>query len=164
MRESIARYLQKLALAFWLGEMLFFISIFAPRVFKVLPRPMAGELQNNIFPGYFSVGIGCALMIIVTQFYLIRRNRVGMYWTKNHSQEFRNPVRRYGPLILASLAGIIFAYCLTAITPRIAELQPALAQGTASESLQAEFTFLHRLSVNLNAVSLLCLLVLLGIL
>ena len=54
---SVGRYLTKLGIVFWLGEMLFFISIFAPRVFKILPREMAGRLQGEIFPAYYIADI-----------------------------------------------------------------------------------------------------------
>lgn len=163
MNNFAARYLQRLALSFWLGEMLFFAFIFAPRVFKVLPRPMAGDLQNHLFPGYFSVGIVCAIIIIAGQFYLIRKSVKGIYWAKATVAEARGPGRRYGPLIIATLCGTIFAYCLVLIAPRLTELQPLLAQATASAELQAEFAKLHSLSVSLNGIALVGLFILLAL-
>jgi hypothetical protein len=154
--------MQKLALTFWLGEMLFFVTIFAPRVFKVLPRDLAGQLQNNIFPAYFVAGIACAFIILVTQLLIIQKNQKGIYWAKTSVAEARGPGRRYGPLVFATIAGLIFAYCYVMISPRLAELQPQMAQSV--EAVKAEFDSLHRLSVSLNGAALICLLILLGLL
>jgi len=164
MNSFLLRYLQKLALCFWLGEMLFFIIVFAPRVFKVLPRDHAGTLQNSIFPAYFTVGIVCAVIVIATQMGLIRKSLKGIYWAKATVAESRGPGRRYGPLILATFCGLLFAYCLTAIVPALADIQPLLVNGTATDVQTADFQSLHKLSVGINGVVLIGLLVLLGLL
>ncbi len=139
---AILHYLKKLALVFWLGEMLFFAIVYAPRVFKVLPRDQAALLQNNIFPSYFNVGIICSAIILIALL-LARPRDTG---TRKH----------YLALGLTIFCGLIFIYSRFVLVPEISSLQ---SLGQASE----EFKSLHVLSVRLNGCALLGLLVLLGL-
>lgn len=157
------RYLQKLALAFWLGEMLFFISVFAPRVFRVLPRDMAGQLQNSIFPGYFTVGVACAVTLIVAQLILIALGMRAPARAKPRRQRTDARSRRQvWTLTLSVFAGGIFAYCLWVVTPQLAQLQPQMLANPSAEISDA-FQSLHRWSVRLNAAALFALLALLAV-
>ena len=52
----------------WLGSIVFFSFIIAPQIFKVLPRFEAAKLQNHLFPFYYSVGIICALGMLLYAF------------------------------------------------------------------------------------------------
>ena len=142
--QNIFHYLQKLALVFWLGEMLFFIVIFAPRVFKVLPREMAAELQSHIFPGYFMVGIVCSFVMLLG--FAINSSRAN--WGR-----YQKPIYSLGTLV----AGLIFVYCFLSLSPEIAEMS---RQGLGQTP---EFTALHKLSVRLNAIVLFLLLTILAI-
>jgi len=45
------------ALGIWLGSMVFFSFLGAPRVFAVLDREMAGRVVNDIFPAYYVLGV-----------------------------------------------------------------------------------------------------------
>lgn len=145
MRLRVVHYLQKLALTFWLGEMLFFALIFAPRVFKVLPREMAGQLQNAIFPGYFTVGLSCGLLLLLSTF--VRRHAYSV------------PRLRLNLSLLLGIT-LIFGYCLWVLTPQLRELLPLVHAGERTE----DFRILHRVSVQLNGITLLVLLSLLALL
>jgi hypothetical protein len=153
---SIVRYVQKLALMFWLGEMLFFVVIYAPRVFKVLPRAQAAQLQDAIFPPYYLAGILCSALLVVTQLVFFRFEDVKSFlgW------------RFVLPLLLIIGAGLIFFYSYTVITPRLTELQSAVLSvpKDAMTPEAIEFRHLHHLSVQVNGAALLMLLALLGIL
>jgi len=153
MLVAVALYARKLALAFWIGEMLFFAAIFAPRVFRILPRPLAGELQAAIFPPYYTAAVICGLIVLATMF-LAPASRP----------------RVTGTLVLG--ATLIMAYSLWSITPRLTALQPELLGTLAAPAdpalvdplKRAEFDGLHKASVRANAGALLALLAALALL
>ncbi|NDE18443.1 DUF4149 domain-containing protein [bacterium] len=70
---AVVRYARRLSLAIWIGQMVFFGAIFAPRVFRVLERPVAGNLQAHLFPPYFAMGL-------VGDF--LRQSEGGLFLTK----------------------------------------------------------------------------------
>ncbi|MDY7081933.1 MAG: DUF4149 domain-containing protein, partial [Halobacteria archaeon] len=45
------------SLGIWLGTILFFSFVAAPKTFGVLERERAGDVVNTIFPTYYLVGI-----------------------------------------------------------------------------------------------------------
>lgn len=49
------------ALGVWLGAMLFFSFVVAPRVFTVL-EDRAGDVVRDLFPRYYNVGVGLGLV------------------------------------------------------------------------------------------------------
>lgn len=135
----VGRYLARLGLTFWLGEMLFFIVIFAPRVFKVLPRDMAGLLQSHLFPPYYAAGLVSAGVLTLG---------LGL-------QRQLRPV----PVALIAVAAAVFAYSLFSITPELNGLRPQMQD----PEVAARFAVLHKLSVQVNGAALLCLLALLAL-
>lgn len=46
-----------LVLGVWLGAMVFFSFVAAPRVFAVLDEERAGQVVSEIFPRYYTVGV-----------------------------------------------------------------------------------------------------------
>jgi hypothetical protein len=46
------------ALGIWLGTILFFSFVGAPRLFRALDEAAAGRAVNAIFPRYYTLGIG----------------------------------------------------------------------------------------------------------
>lgn len=138
-------YGKKLALAFWIGEMLFFAAVFAPRVFRVLPREMAGQLQAAIFPPYFLGGIISASFLLAALFFL------------RHTL----PARRLQiNLALITVSGGIFVYLYAILGPQITVLRPLVATDPAAA---VAFASLHRVSVGLNGSALVALLILLAL-
>lgn len=107
------------------GGVLFFAALFAPLVFRRLPRDDAAALMRGIFPAYHRVmGIVAILAILP----------LAPQWS-------------YGPEI-ATLAAVAAGFVLanTALRPRI---------DFARESGQtARFRRLHRISVALNMAQL----------
>lgn len=147
-------FLRKLALCFWIGEMLFFVTIFAPRVFRVLEKPDAALLQAALFPPYYFMGFVCGLVVLLS----LGFSRYGAH------QHF--PSKRFALLVgLTAFACSVFAFSRWWITPEILQVQPLLyAADTSTETLteaRAQFDFLHKLSVQVNGAALLALLVLL---
>jgi len=149
---SFLIYLKQLSLSFWLGEMLFFVIIFAPRVFKILSRESAAKLQASIFPGYFWVGFICGLILILFYLYSIFIN------TSATSKDY------YG-LALSIISCAIFAYCLFTLNPEISELQKTAINfpKDSSEQVVVDFQEKHKLSVKLNVIVLVILLVLIAL-
>ena len=153
---SILTYLRKLALVFWLGQMLFFIVIFAPKVFKVLPRDMAGKLQAAIFPGYFWVGVVAGAMIL---------SSLLISWAAKKTLPFAGWLDST-ILLGAIVAWVIFLYCAFQLNPEITKIQPealALPKGS-TDVVAVKFQELHKLSVKLNGTVLFILLFLLAVL
>jgi hypothetical protein len=148
MIRRILSFFQRLALTFWLGEMLFFIIIFAPRVFRVLERPAAAKLQASLFPAYFAGGVIAGLIFIVLSLALI-----------SHRKATPSDRWRYRILVpLALFAWVIFVYSRWWIVPAITELQPAVLTAQVLPEIQARFDSLHALSVQINGAALLALL------
>ena len=52
------------ALGVWLGSMVFFSFVAAPRVFAVLPDDDAGRVVNDIFPRYYAFGLALGVVAI----------------------------------------------------------------------------------------------------
>lgn len=154
----LARYLSRLALAFSVGEMLFFIVIFAPRVFRVLPRTQAGELQGAIFPPYYLAGIIASCVLLGTT--------LGRYVLRDATL----PDTTGKKILIFSLIAVtiaIFYYSYSILTPDLNQLRTqmlALNDESAQQPLRERFQLLHKLSVQVNSGALLALLILLAFL
>jgi len=150
MAHHFLRFAQKLSLAFWVGEMLFFIVIFAPRVFKVLERPMAAQLQAAIFPPYYLAGTICGVILIsafaIDQagFAPRRVPQMRFWWTMG----------------LALFACAVFAYSRWVLTPDMTALQASLYTEVPDPAAREAFDAFHKQSVRLNGAALLALLAL----
>lgn len=144
---ALGTYLSRLGLVFWLGEMLFFIAIFAPRVFRVLPREMAGQLQASIFPAYYTAGLISAALVLVG----IALRRMGGDALTLNSRKLTIA------LGLVAFAAIVFAYSRWSLTPELNGLRPQIE---SSSEAAARFKELHSQSVKVNGAALLALLVL----
>lgn len=151
MMNATFAYLRNLSLTFWLGEMLFFIVIFAPRVFKVLERPDAAKLQGEIFPAYYMAGIVCGVIFLTSLVFqeLFNRNQIQAWpWIS---------------MGLALLALLVFVYSYYVLTPEIKALQPLILPPVEQMNPEHKVAFdkLHKLSVRVNGAALLALLALL---
>ncbi len=155
MSSCVLRYIRRLALVFWLGEMLFFIVIFAPRVFRILERPEAAKLQAAIFPAYYFSGFICGIIILVTSSFI---------WLASQDLKVVQKKRILGLLALALFSTAIFAYSYWSLTPQIAELQPLILAEVVDPAARESFDSLHRWSVQVNGAALIALLILLALL
>jgi hypothetical protein len=165
-------YLRKLALCFWIGKMLFFVTIFAPRVFKVLERPDAAILQAALFPPYYTAGLICGLVILIslvaTQSFGIRSlNRFedgqagDLFATPAAGTKQLSPRRFRLVMSLTLFALAVFAFSLWWVTPELTQLQGQLYAENPLPEAQERFKMLHKLSVQTNGAALFVLLVLL---
>jgi hypothetical protein len=132
MKKTLVVFYQ-LALSYWIGSMAYFSFLFAPRVFKVLPRPLAGELQNALFPLYFRSLLIASIVVSVSGI-LLRLPR----WTQS----------------ISAVSAAIFFYSSWKLSPAIRAL------GEAGMQSSEEFARLHKLSVGLNGAAFLLALVL----
>lgn len=120
------KYLQRLCSAYWVGSMLYFSFLFAPRVFRVLERNDAARLQNALFPSYFLSLSLCAG--ICALFALKNKNKLGG--------------------MLCGLSFVAFLFGDFYLTPQIRFL-------FESQAPKEVFAHLHRLSMGLNFLTLL---------
>jgi Domain of unknown function (DUF4149) len=132
-----------LALAAWVGSILFFSFGVAPLIFRVLGAEAGGRFVRALFPRYYAWGAMSAAIALPAY--------VGVPLSY---PEYRGPmVGVQAVLILGSI--LIMLYAGNVLTPAINAARDA---GPAQE---ARFRRLHRRSVRLNGVVLLFGLVLL---
>jgi hypothetical protein len=153
--HQILRFIQKLGLAYAIGQMLFFIAVFAPRVFRVLERPIAAQLQGAIFPPYYTGGLLAVLAFLLA--YLVDN---ALYAPRGDTR-----TRLVWTLGLAVFVVGVFAYSRFVVTPELDGLRPQLyVEGGPTPEAREAFDGLHKTSVRLNGAALLALLALLAIL
>ena len=92
----------------WLGMILFFSFVIAPKVFQVFPKAQAVEFQSRIFPLYYAIGGVCGF---------------GLF--------FVDLLRGRGKLIAISIAFALTIVGLTVLTPLIRD-----AYATQSTAMQ----------------------------
>jgi hypothetical protein len=140
-----------LALAVWLGQVVFFSFVVAPQVFGSLPSEQAGAVVGLVFPTYYAIGHLCGATLCGCALLLRRWSRPGG-----------------GPwlvaAVIAGLALLASLYAGLAVQPRASELRPQLHRPDTPAAVQAEFDDLHRLAVELNGGVLLAGLALAGLL
>ncbi|MFB6304863.1 MAG: DUF4149 domain-containing protein [Haloferacaceae archaeon] len=62
---TLAAVVVDAALGLWLGSMVFFSFVGAPRVFAVLDEERAGRVVNDIFPRYYVFGVALGVVALV---------------------------------------------------------------------------------------------------
>lgn len=140
------RFLHLLALVVWIGGIVFFSFFTAPALFGVLPRDMAGRVTAVLFPRYYLLGGTCGAIALLTS-----------VW-----QGWRAPARDRGRRIETLLLLLMLAMTLYAglgILPETSSLLSQLhaADDTAGrQAAQRRFDDLHRRSVLLNGMVLVC--------
>jgi p-aminobenzoyl-glutamate transporter AbgT len=127
-----------LALACWLGGMIFFALLMAPVVFSTLPISEAGKVMATLFPryyvlGYIAGGIACVLAI-----YFTAANVARLWWGFT-------TVALVIALALTFYAGLI-------VRPQVDAIRTVNEEPNPDPARKAEFDRLHQLSVSLNGV------------
>jgi hypothetical protein len=140
------KWIYLLALAVWIGSMVFFTAVVAPTVFKVLSSDDAARLQRAIFPRYYLLGILCAAVGIVCVGWLLADRAFGK-WPGILS------------LLLLATTGGTDGWLLMAVLPRLHELRerktPVIGSGVLPDPRwEQEWKELHRASVQLNVAVL----------
>jgi uncharacterized membrane protein len=149
--NATLRILFLLALSVWVGEIVFFSFVVAPAVFRNLPVEQAGRTVAVIFPRYYAVGLAAGVVLLASVLGL------GALTVTRRSSWFAA-----AGLVAAMLAMTLYA--ATVIRPRAEVLRPHLTHGPAPEpAAQAEFDRLHRRAVQLNGLTLLAGLTVLGL-
>jgi len=147
-----AKWFYLVTLGVWIGSIVFFSFAVAPTVFKTLKPEDAAALIRRIFSKYYMIGIVCAAVGIVCVGLLLADRAFGK-WPAILSL-----------LLLAGMGGTDL-WLRQGVMPHMNSLRDRRAAGESSggqpdEELEQEWKALHRLSVQMNAVVLLCGLVL----
>lgn len=138
----ITLFVYLLALACWLGGVVFFSFFTAPAVFgSGIPLPEAGKVISTIFPRYYLLGYiaGSIAVLLALYFTAVRESRGSWALTA---------------VFLAVALGLTF-YAGMVIRPQVDAIRTVNEQPTPDPVQKAEFDRLHRLSVILNGAVLL---------
>jgi len=137
---ALAKTLFWLALAVWLGEIVFFSFVVAPSVFGVVPE-VAGQVVGAIFPRYYALGAGAGVIALVAAAALRGATSATRSWSA----------------IVAMLVVMLVAtlYAGRVIEPRARALRPQLHTEPVDVAVRAEFDRIHRRAVQLNGAVLL---------
>ena len=146
------KWLYLLMLAVWIGSIVFFSFAVAPTVFKTLKPEDAAALIRRIFSRYYLIGMVCAAVGIVCVGLLLADRGFGK-WPAILSL-----------LLLAGMGGTDL-WLRQGVMPHMNALRDRRAALESAgkppdEELDQEWKSLHRLSVRMNGVVLLCGLVL----
>ena len=146
------KWLYLLTLAVWIGSIAFFSFAVAPTAFKTLKPEDAAALIRRIFSKYYLIGIACAGIGIVCVGLLLADRSFGK-WPAILTL-----------LLLAGMGGTDL-WLRQGVMPHMNHLRDQRAAVESSgkqpdEELEREWKALHRLSVQMNGVVLICGLVL----
>jgi uncharacterized membrane protein len=138
---SAVRVVYLFALAVWIGEVVFFSFVVAPRVFATLEPARAGDVVGAIFPPYYALGLGAAGLAVLAGTALRARARHRRAWS----------------VAVAALAlGLVAtAWAGLGVHPRAQRLRGAAVAAGRAPAEDAAFRDAHRLAVVLNGVALL---------
>jgi hypothetical protein len=142
---AACRVLQIVALALWVGAVVFFSFVTAPSLFAALPREMAGRATAAIFPRYYALGWICGGVASVA---------VVVPWLLGDV-----PGRR--SLVLLAMLGSMLGVSLYAgrvVLPRASAARMVRedpSRAAEHEAAKVSFDRLHRRSVALNGTVLL---------
>ena len=137
----LVRSLFSLALAVWVGAVVFFSLVVAPGMFAALPRETAGTALGVLFPRYYALGVVVGAVTVGAAALLWRRQG-GRAWAA---------INVMSALMLAATL-----YAGAVVEPRARALRPLLhAEQHADPATQTEFDRLHHLAVELNGAVLL---------
>jgi len=150
---SLIEYLYMLAVAVLVGKVVLLSFVVAPILAKNLDRESFGKVVRQLFPAYYALGIGAAIvgLLSVTGLGLI----LGM-----------------SPVLLVAGGTWLFilaaeAYCRSPLTPQSNAMRDRLkdqeSRGAVDPALQAAWNRLHQRSVYLNSLVMLAGLSLLGL-
>ena len=132
----IALFLYLLALACWLGGMVFFTSIIAPVVFTVLPIAEGGKLVAGVFPRYYLLGYLAGGISVALAIYFAIEHPPRLWWGLS-------------ALALTVALGLTL-YAGMIVRPQVDSVRSVVEAANPDPARRAEFDRLHRLSVMLN--------------
>lgn len=128
------KWVYVMALAVWIGSIIFFSFAIAPTVFKVLQPEEAARLQRALFPKYYAAGIVCAAIGLACVAGLLA----------GHSLPKAPAI---ASLILLGVMGATDLWLRQSVVPRMTTLREQRAADPAAETA---WKSMHKLSVVLN--------------
>ena len=134
------QFLLTLALALWVGAIVFFSAVVAPGIFAALDRPAAGKLLSQLFPRYYQAGALCGAVALVVLLLLF------LFDSGSRTLRFFQMA-----LVLIMLGGTLVAGWM--LEPRIHQLRGERASAPSKvqrEEAERQFQRLHARSVQLN--------------
>jgi hypothetical protein len=138
---ALALFLYLLALACWLGAIVFFSFFTAPVVFRRLPVAEAGKVVGAIFPLYYDLGYVAGLISLAIAIYMALTAAARTWWT--------------GCAIALAMAFGLTLYAGLVVRPRTQAVRSVVEEANPDPARKARFDSLHRLSVQLNGAVLL---------
>ena len=135
------------AIALWSGSA-FFVTLFsAPAAFKVFPKEEAGRYTEFLLGKYFSL---CFIlsMLSITSFYLLIKNNLSFASAFN--------------ILLLLLAGMLNLINGFYLYPKAVKLKVEYYETNSKEEYDS-FLKIHKISMLLNSITLVCLWMVLGI-
>jgi Domain of unknown function (DUF4149) len=137
----IALFIYLVAIACWLGGIVFFSFFTAPAVFGALPIAEAGKVISTIFPRYYLLGYVAGTLAVILSVYLTAVRTPRLWWAATAA-------------VLAIALGLTF-YAGAVVLPRVASIRSVAEEQNPDPVRKAEFDRLHALSVYLNGAVLL---------
>ncbi len=138
---TIALFVYLLALACWLGGIIFFSFFTAPMIFTRLPIVEAGKVISAIFPRYYALGYIAGIISLALAIYFTSMRHSRIWWA--------------GATLAIAIALAITLYAGMIVRPRVDSIRTVAEESTPDPALKAEFDHLHHLSVMLNGAVLL---------
>lgn len=137
----IALFVYLVAIACWLGGIVFFSFFTAPVIFTQLPIAEAGRVVHTLFPRYYALGYiaGTIALALAIYFTAVRDSRLS-----------------WGVCVAALVLalGLTF-YAGMVVRPRVDAIRGVSEEQNPDPTIKAEFDHLHHLSVYLNGAVLL---------
>jgi hypothetical protein len=137
----VALFIYLVAIACWLGAIVFFSFFTAPAVFGALPIAEAGKVISTIFPRYYLLGYAAGTLAVITAVYLTAVRTPRLWWAATAA-------------VLAIALGLTF-YAGAVVLPRVDAIRTVAQEQNPDPARKAEFDRLHALSVYLNGAVLL---------
>ena len=133
------RFVHFVALAVWVGEIVFFSFVVAPALFGVLGAERAAPVLATIFPRYYAIGAAAAALALGTAAILQRHARG--WWT--------------GAVVAVAVGLVATAWAGGVVHPRAQRLRVAAEAAGRAPGDDPAFQAAHRTAVALNVVALL---------
>lgn len=137
---TIARVVFSLALAVWLGTVVFLSFVVAPTVFGAFPREEAGRVMGTIFPRYYMLQAVTGTIALAAS---------ALLWMRMSPRPWRTVTIATALMLTAAV------YAGAVIQPQTQVLRIQLHTTDPSADTQSRFDTLHRRAVQLNSAVLL---------
>ena len=142
---AVLRVVELMALAIWIGSIVFFSFVVAPSLSSALPQEMFGRAVGAVFPRYYMVGGACAAAALLSGAAL---------WLGSGRRGWM-PIAEMTLLVLMAGATTWAGLVVLPEARGARERLYAAAAGPEQEAARRAFDAVHRRSVMLNGGTLL---------